>query len=660
MRYTNKKLFAVANIIFVSILGPVFSWASASAVSYTTSLTTSGDINLDVSIGSNAASVATDNLTIVSTCPSGYNLSISGPNDTTLYKDGDNTSSSKIVPSTGTLAEPATILDSNRGTWGYSTISSSVTGTFTGLTSERTIISTSSTATPSTGTTLPVYYGVSITDNFTPGTYKMAESSTGAGDNAITYYLTTPLECMSYKVEFNPTSYIDDVPITGTGVMDEQSILENQYTTLRSNSFIAPEGYYFYGWNTAMDGSGTHYIDQQEVFNLVDAGETIVLYAMWTDCPPGNICYRGNGADNSDIPYVDSTTNFLDEQDIQLQATPFRRHGYGFAGWSIDKTVEAAPMAPIFGPNETVNFMEEFQNPLLIEDLQNAHGLDLYAVWVESAGELQNWTGCSDLFTGSVTALTDTRDDNVYAVAKLADGNCWMIENLRLENTAAHNTDGTLAQGYGQYFQGLANPENSEFRASTARNSLYYYDSYPYGPAVKDEYSFPHYNNSNTSNPHGQYIYGNYYTWNAAIADTTKYGSSYRASTSICPKSWRLPNGGGDSDFLNLGFRIAGQPESVQNPNDGIMEYRYENDSGKLASNAFRSYPYNFVYSGYYESNTSLLLDSLGTYWTNTSTDQQYTGSSYAFSFDNDTVIPGGKTYTLRAHGYTIRCLIDN
>ena len=39
------------------------------------------------------------------------------------------------------------------------------------------------------------------------------------------------------------------------------------------------------------------------------------------------------------------------------------------------------------------------------------------------------------VIAGSVIALEDERDGNVYTVAKLADDNCWTIENLRLDLT---------------------------------------------------------------------------------------------------------------------------------------------------------------------------------------------------------------------------------
>ena len=85
-----------------------------------------------------------------------------------------------------------------------------------------------------------------------------------------------------------------------------------------------------------------------------------------------------------------------------------------------------------YGPNETIT----------IGDVSE-HGLSLYAIWVESTGNLQNWTGCSSLDINEVTALTDIRDGDTYAVAKLVDGNCWMIENLRLSTNAYINSTNT-------------------------------------------------------------------------------------------------------------------------------------------------------------------------------------------------------------------------
>ncbi|MBR2543473.1 hypothetical protein IKF03_02675, partial [Candidatus Saccharibacteria bacterium] len=104
----NKyRLYFVASLLLFLTL--IFD--SQYAFAYTSSLTTSGTINLDVSASGNSANVATDNITVSSTCPLGYTLSIKGPADSTLYKVNEQTGladkansspSSKIIPTMGT------------------------------------------------------------------------------------------------------------------------------------------------------------------------------------------------------------------------------------------------------------------------------------------------------------------------------------------------------------------------------------------------------------------------------------------------------------------------------------------------------------------------------------------------------------------------------
>ena len=182
----------------------------------------------------------------------------------------------------------------------------------------------------------------------------------------------------------------------------------------------------------------------------------------------GQICYYPNGSNVEGSMGCQTIT--ASDTSATLLASNFSREGYGFAGWS--KTFDYSDTTGYLGPQETITFTAgqyTGSNP----------GLSLYARWIKSAGNLQNWSGCSSLQSGAVTALTDQRDNDTYAVAKLADGNCWMIENLRLESTAEHNSDGTLAQGYGTSatygnFGGLATAENENFDSLNTTNSLYY------------------------------------------------------------------------------------------------------------------------------------------------------------------------------------------
>ena len=385
----------------------------------------------------------------------------------------------------------------------------------------------------------------------------------------------------------------------------------------------------------------------------------------------GQICYYPNGSNVEGT--MGCQTVSTSATSATLLASNFSRAGYGFAGWSI--TFDYSDDTGFLGPQETITFTAgqyTGSNP----------GLSLYARWIKSAGILQNWSGCSSLQSGAVTALTDQRDNETYAVAKLADGNCWMIENMRLENTGTDNTNGSLAQGYNASFAGLADPEAASLFTSTATaNTLYSTD----GSTDKtisgsnQGYRFPRYNNVNTpttatdrpSNPTansstnstsnaGMYSYGNYYTWHAAIADTTHYSTNNQSvtSTSICPTGWHLPKGGNksneaNSEFWSLIVTGINNGTNPANYDSNTQPYYTGTPEGSDASNALRAYPNNFVYSGSVSSGSVNNRGSNGDYWSSTANSGS---SAYYMNFDSSGVFPG----TLRSVKYggrSIRCL---
>ena len=390
----------------------------------------------------------------------------------------------------------------------------------------------------------------------------------------------------------------------------------------------------------------------------------------------GKICYYPNGSNVEGtmgcqtIPASGGTAETVTPTSATLLASNFSRAGYGFAGWS--KTFDYSDDTGFLGPQEYIEFPAGTYTG-------NNNGLSLYARWIKSAGSLQGWTGCSSLQSGAVTALTDQRDNETYAVAKLADGNCWMIENMRLENTATDNTDGSLAQGYNASFAGLADPEApSLLDDATTANSLYSID----GSTNKtisgsnQSYRFPRYNNINTptaatdrpSNPTSNsaansttnasmYSYGNYYTWAASIADTTAYNTNNQSvtNTSICPSGWHLPQGGRKanvdvSDFWKLSRATIGS-----DPANFANDYFYYEGTpeGVDASNALRAYPNNFVYSGYVNSGSVIKRGSYGYFGSSTANSSSY---AYRLYFSNSSAYPG-TVYGNKYNGRTIRCL---
>jgi uncharacterized protein (TIGR02145 family) len=396
-----------------------------------------------------------------------------------------------------------------------------------------------------------------------------------------------------------------------------------------------------------------------------------------------------------EIPTSGGSADTVSPTSATLLASNYSRQGYGFAGWSNKFDYATNPNQEgikFYGPQETITY----ENGQYVGE---GKGLSLYAVWVKSEGNLQdtnkvtalcgtNGTGGS-LTTAptdgtanlsSVSALTDQRDNNTYAIAKLADGNCWMIENLRLESTAEHNSDGTLAQGYGTSatygnFGGLADAESSNFTNTTTANSLYYSGTQSgdatidIGTTYNPGYRMPRYNNTNPStrasnptsnifpnnNTGGMYSYGNYYTWHAAMANTTYYSSptatdadgktSETVNTSLCPTGWRLPygrdtgNGTTIGGFYNLNYKIN---------NDS-------NVTNSTASLKLRSFPNNFLYSGLFSASLAGNRGSSGSYWSSTASNFMY---SYHLNLNSSNVNPGTSNYG-KYYGYSIRCTVS-
>ena len=425
-------------------------------------------------------------------------------------------------------------------------------------------------------------------------------------------------------------------------------------------------------------------------YTLVHPNDAAALVAPLPEsaCSASQICYAPNAGDidgsMSSMGSVTGSDTAGKQTGVStngtavLRAPNFSRDGYGFAGWSTD--FEATSTSKVYGPNETITTSTTAGSG---DADVSQHGLILYPVWIASSGNLQGWTGCSGLTqapapsTGnratlsSMTALTDERDDNVYAVARLADGNCWMVENLRLNESVPASLISSGSQGIGGDFTALPNSENANFSNSTTANNLY---------NTGNAYTMPRYNSNNTnrsltasysgtgsSTYYQWYSYGNYYTWNAAMANTnslTSYSASESAGTSLCPTGWHIPTGGdktritsdNNNEFWNL---------IVVNLNNNTLPANYDSSSSPYYNGSteagpvdklIRAFPNNFVYSGNFNTASAYSRGSSGYYRSSSADASNY---AYYLHFTSTGVYPGtsnnGKYY-----GRTVRCLLSS
>ena len=609
---------------------------TANAIDHSLSLVSSGAQTINM-LESDETMIGADSINVATTCRFGYNLTINtSVNDNNLYLNGD--PSNDEIGKYFTPSDGYTTLADSTNTWGYYTgdtapTNSSVFNPVPVLGNTDTI--KTPLATPSStdiDDSFSIYYGVSLARGMPAGTYKMIpDTNNDNKDGAIVYQATIADDCLKYKIEFNPTSTSTGETITGTGTMNPQSIYNGTTTNLNSNEFTAPNGYYFLGWNTSQDGTGEFYMDNQSVTDLTMGGDTITLYAQWTDCPGKSICYTANAASASEVTGSMANQPLKNNSDeATLYAANFKRSNYGFAGWNTKKDGTGID----YGPNQTIRFTAgKYQNG----------GLRLYAKWLASAGNLQNWTcpNNTDMPIGEITALKDTRDNNVYAVAKLADGKCWIVENLRLNNTPTLSTTNTHNPSL---------PLTNSDGTSTS-NKL----STPIDPTVTawcspstatcDDKSMLATNNttkftSNTSDSQGDiYSYGNYYNWYSATAGQGKYSkASGSVAGDICPAGWRLPtSGSATADFGTLDKAMGGT---------GIS-------GGSAQSEKWRGYPNNFVKSGHIITSTVDYRNSYGIYWSSTAFDNK---SAYVLFLSNNGVELSAENY-YKNLGRVVRCV---
>ena len=209
------------------------------------------------------------------------------------------------------------------------------------------------------------------------------------------------------------------------------------------------------------------------------------------------------------------------------------------------------------------------------------NALSLTAMWqklltLADATNMQDLASndyCTNTTIGDTATLTDSRDGTTYTVGKLADGKCWMLDNLALDltnstvlngmnstNTNASNT--TLG-----YLKGTSTGTTSDQYATAAVSNWTSGNSYSaplVNMASKDVIP------SDATSTAGGYKIGGYYNYCAASAGSYCYGngtsvgtSSGNATESICPAGWRMPTGNTSGEFSALANAIYGSTSAT-------------------------------------------------------------------------------------------------
>ena len=214
---------------------------------------------------------------------------------------------------------------------------------------------------------------------------------------------------------------------------------------------------------------------------------------------------------------------------------------------------------------------------------------------------------------GDTATLVDSRDGNKYRIERLADGNCWMLDNLRIAGKTLTSEDSNVL-------------ENVTFNLPAS--NINSFDGLPsYTAAV---YVDP--------------TNGGFYNYYTATAGFDGYSMNYTgvsnaeySAMDLCPKGWHMPTGGPDGNAKTL-----------------VDIYGSDTLAAQKLDLKFTGFITNYDNKGYY-----VLVDDfgpLGHIWTSR-TMNLYNAYEYYFLQNNGTNYYSWERWNTKTFGGSIRCI---
>ena len=263
----------------------------------------------------------------------------------------------------------------------------------------------------------------------------------------------------------------------------------------------------------------------------------------------------------------------------------------------------------------------------------------LYAMWGSNIAKtyMQNMTS-SDCTT-TATTVYDNRDEEPYLVQRLADGKCWMLDNLRLDlgnSTVLSNTTESNTNASTTTLNYLKNGGGSTSdRYPTAK-----INNVPWTSSSQNYYSIPmtistYKDQTTTSYGAGSGKIGVYYNYCAASAGNYCFGNgtsqgspSGNATEDICPKGWRMPTGY-SGEYKALYTAYSSNPTTFKNALSTPL-------------------------SGGFLSGSALSQGTNGLFWSST-----YGNANDMYDLSVlSSVYPSNRNN--RGYGYSVRCLLSS
>ena len=449
-------------------------------------------------------------------------------------------------------------------------------------------------------------------------------------------YYGMPMRCRlggnvsSFTVSFNANG--------GTGTMSSQSTTSGTLT-LNPNAFTR-SGYKFAGWSTDPNATEPTYQDGGTIVSYTSA---LNLYAVWHKLYAITFTMDSNVSSIAVLDSSGSTVGTITSSGQSLTLVPgdtYTIKPTHTTGYGTNTITKASGAGTLSGKQFTVGA-----------------GIATISVTSKPLSPMQNFN-CSSLAQGDTEEVYDTRDNEVYLIAKLADNNCWMLDNLRLDlgdSTVLNNTTSSNTNASDTYLSYLKNGGGSTSDKYPTAAVSYWTSSYSYSAplvAIKNasDDSWNPDTVASVTYGEGSGKIGVYYNYCAASAGSYCWGNgtSYSGSPTsdpntsslrdidadICPKGWRMPTSKSSGEYQAL--------------------YGSYSSASEGQAEAFRN-ALSTPLSGYFDNGSAYNQGSDGGFWSSTWYATNYMSRLRVYSGNVDPSSNGSRDY-----GRSLRCVLGS
>ena len=656
----------LASFIASSLLAPTYdsnadtnTAETVTADGYTMTLSATSAVNLNLLVyDTDTMTVGLGNVSVETNSP-GYRLYIGMTGEATAL-NGTLQGSSSISGTSGTFSNPAAL---TRGTWGYAIpsgtphlvsanhFSSSYTtmdsttpdtsklfATPPASSNNPDMFATSTTATPTGGDSFPIYYGIRANADTNPGIYTnnvmftaVADASANPNTITLTPNTTTPNTATTVIVKTSMYTTADDLSA------DVYLLTRAQYNSLNGSTNVESLGVSPLSTCTATSTEPLTYscnitvasVGDYNIFVKSPRYDKAYATAFTVSYPPFTVNISKSNVTTSpttsiSVPYGGSTTVTVTPNSGYYLSAVSCPSGYTCSGYTTGTSAISQQTVTVTNNNTASGGTITFTGTKL--DFYNIATMQQMTSDICASATTPNVSATQPDTTGAyrgnknyvpTKSLVDTRKVNgttqiSYQVRKLADGKCWMTENLKLTNVTITNADSNLPAN-----KSVTIPASSTANWCTTSSQ-----------ACVDKLM------TLTADDGSHPEYGVFYNWYTATATYGGFNTTTDTSYSICPKGWRLPKGGSSGDFANL-------------RNNYYTSSAFGDDWTK--------FPLNYVLSGYRGGSKTGDQGNYGYYWSSTPSNNNY---AYYLYLNNSNVNP--TNYSRKYLGFTIRCIAED